>query len=300
MPYYGRTSRPNGLRPGQHRDNRRQRLYNAEQVLRNKRPSVLGKRHLTDSQRHGYIRQWVRVNPDDEHATETRPLYYPATDSVQDYVDAVLATAWFRRRWGYQSISVSHSHGSGSHAFDHGVIEMGCEHRRSESVILHEIAHILTPWPYAHHGPEFAATLLTLVKHQMGAEHATALRESFTSHGVKYRTGMAAVPKPEESRRARADHTAKRRGEKVRKTTRRKAVTPTTRKPPKRLETEEEMYEAGRAAALRGSDWDRAESSAISRAAGDMRFRAGRRAFSRGFGEIRDMANRGEIDDPMR
>ena len=275
----------NGLRPGQHRDNRRQRLYDAEQVLRGKRVSALAKRHLTDSVRHSRDLVWQK---DADGNNVTGAMYYPSVESTQDYVDNLVATAWFRRRWGRRVIEVTHSLGGSSHAAG-GTIAMSPGHRRSESVILHEIAHLLTPHPYAHHGPEFAAILLTLVQYQMGAEHARALRAAFAEHGVKYRTGMAAVPKPDEARRARADALAKRAGDKPRKTTRTKAVAaPIARRKPKPIETAEEMAAKGRAAALRGSDIDRAEASALSRAVGDLRFEKGRRAFADGYYSVPD------------
>lgn len=300
--YYGRSSgAPNGLNPGQRRDSRRQRLYDAEKVLRGLRVSTLAKRHLTDSQRSSTERVWVKADPADEHASVTVLLTYPHAESVQDYVDAMFAAAWFRRRWGFVRMDVSHSHGRGSHATGHSSIAMGTEHRRSESVILHEVAHNLTAradGAAAWHGPEFAGVLLTLVKFQMGAEHARTLRESFKAHGVRYT--MECVPDPDEDRRARADALAKRRGVKPRTTARHKPIKVGSRKPPKRIETAEEMEEVGRRAALRGSDWDRAESAALSRATGDLRYEGGRRAFSRGFGAVRDAVSRGEIDDPMR
>lgn len=267
---------PNRLLPGQPRDSQRQRLYDSEHVLRGVRASTAAKRHLTDSVRHSDVRV---IYPDGTRGA----LYYPSVESTQDYVDAVLASAWFRRRWGMRSITVGHSHGRGSSG-GYGEVSMGVEHRRSEEVILHEIAHNLSSFSCAYHGPEFAGVLLTLVKHVMGAEHAATLRASYRLHRVRY--SLSQVPAPDEARRRQADARAKRRGVVVPRATR----TPTSaqataakRRPAKRIETVEEMREVGRRAGLRGSDWDRAEASATSRGTGDLRFERGRRAFSDGY-----------------
>lgn len=279
MPAYGTPTRVNGLRPGQHRDSQRKRLYDADDVLDGVRVSALAKRHLTDSVKHSTLRV-IRDG-------QMEPLHYPSIESAQDYVDAVIASAWFRRRWGHKRIPVQHSHGHGSAAWDDGSISLSVQHRRWEAAILHEIAHILTPHPYAHHGPEFAGILLTLVKYAMGTEQARILRESFREHRVRYT--MAAVPEADERRKSMAQIEAASTGFKPRVTTRAKAAADRPkRKPPKRIETVEEMEEIGRRAARRGSDWDRAERAATARAVGDLRFDPGRRAFSRGFAEMID------------
>jgi putative metallohydrolase (TIGR04338 family) len=218
----------NRLHQGQPRDSQRRRLYEAEDVLDGRRVSAAAKRHLTDTVRHGYQRRWVIVEGGENY---TVPMYYPSVDSVQDYVDAVLATAWFRRRWGYRRITVGANPGANSRG-GYGDVHMGAEHRRSESVILHEIAHNLTDFhAHAYHGPEFAAILLTLVKHQMGRDSYEYLRTSYAVHRVKYRAGMRAVPKPDEDRRRAADAAASQFGHKPRTTTRHKPVAARTRKP---------------------------------------------------------------------
>jgi putative metallohydrolase (TIGR04338 family) len=226
----------NGLRPGQRRDNRRQRLYDAERVLRGLRVSAAARRHLTDSIRHSTDKMSV------PGSINLVPMIYPSVASTQDYVDAVISTAWFRRRWGFRRIPVEHSKGRGSVAWSTGTIAISCSHRRSEAVILHEIAHRLTSPTAAHHGPEFAGILLTLVKHVMGAEHAKALRTSFREH--KVRVTMAEVPAVDEDRRQRADATAKARGFKPRTTTRTPAL-PTPTPKVKHALTYEQCYAFG-------------------------------------------------------
>lgn len=211
---------PNVLHPGQPRDNQRQRLYDAERVLRGRRVSPAAKRCLKDTERHDWLLtedpnavlestedQWPIYRHED--GTEERlrpkkyvPMRYPSTRAVQAYLDEVTSAAWFIRRWGRYRLT--YRNGKGSHG-GYGSLTVSREHRRSEAVILHEVAHNLCDlYRYAYHGPEFAAILLTLVRYQMGKQHADDLKASFAKHRVKYRAGVKAVPKPSDERWQRA------------------------------------------------------------------------------------------------
>lgn len=168
---------------GRPRDNQRQRLYTAEDKIHDRRPSRAARKHLIDTQA---VNGWGVL---DEHG-KSKPMKAPTIAALQDYVDAVTAAAWFQSRWGRRKLTVipgQGSHAGGSH------LTVSPYHRRSEAVILHEIAHTLTPSNRAWHGPEFAGILLTLVRFQMGAEHARELRESFRAGRV--RVTMKDVPK---------------------------------------------------------------------------------------------------------
>ena len=57
---------------------------------------------------------------------------------------------------------------------------------RTKLVVLHEIAHAVTPNWCAAHGREFAANFIKLVQHYMGVETARALKQAFRANGVKY------------------------------------------------------------------------------------------------------------------
>lgn len=163
------------------RDTQRSRVYAAEDVLSLRRVSRHAQRHLVDT-------QWF-----------THDVKVPSVAAVQAYVDSVTSAAWFVRRWGTTRIIVDA--GRGSHANVGRRITVSRNHRRSEAVILHEMAHVLAPWyDVADHGPEFAAILLILVEGVMGKEHARDLRASYAEHRVKYRSGLSAVPKPNPTR----------------------------------------------------------------------------------------------------
>jgi putative metallohydrolase (TIGR04338 family) len=174
---------PNALRPGQARDNQRQRLYDAEDAIRDLRVSRTATKHLVDTQ---HVAGWGVI--EDGKSVQMK---CPTVAATQAYVDAVTSAAWFQSRWGRRKITVVA--GRGSHGA-YGEITVSQVHRRSEVVILHEIAHCLTGYHHAHHGPEFAGVLLTLVRYQMGKTHADTLRASFKAKRVRYT--MADVPKP--------------------------------------------------------------------------------------------------------
>lgn len=170
------------------RDNQRARLYAAEQVLEGRRVSRYAAKHLIDTEPFSG-RYGVKI---------------PSTKAIQAYVDDLTTSAWFVRRWGVRRID--YQNGRGSHATSGGflgspTITIAQEHRRTEAVILHEIAHCLAPWFDAQpHGPEFAAIYLTLVRGVMGAESGKDLSAAFADRRVKYRNGLTIVPKPDAER----------------------------------------------------------------------------------------------------
>lgn len=128
------------------RDNRRQRLYNAERAV-TLPESAAAKRLL-----HGGKRVESTGNI--------------SIEACQAYVDHVTRSAWFQRRWGRQSLTVTHKvYGAATGGGGEVTLPPWA---RTEWVILHEIAHNLTPRQHAAHGPEFAAVFLTLVRQQMG------------------------------------------------------------------------------------------------------------------------------------
>ena len=60
---------------------------------------------------------------------------------------------------------------------------------RSKLIILHELAHVITPdcGCYASHGSEFCANYLELVRRWIDKDTHAALKDSFREHRVKHR-----------------------------------------------------------------------------------------------------------------
>lgn len=86
---------------------------------------------------------------------------------VRAYIDALIASDWWADRWPHiEAIPVARSR---SERLDgYAVIGTG-EIRVSslrEPVVLHEVAHVVTP--HAGHGPDFVDALLALVRERLG------------------------------------------------------------------------------------------------------------------------------------
>ena len=116
----------------------------------------------------------------------------PTVDRMQAWVDALCATDWFAARWGRRTFDVRPGHGHRrATADEHGVLQMP-KWARTELVLLHEVAHCLTPWTFAGHGPEYAGVLLTLTRRGMGPATAQRLEDAFARERVRWT--LSAVP----------------------------------------------------------------------------------------------------------
>lgn len=93
---------------------------------------------------------------------------------------------WFIDLWGYRSISVGTTRRTSEAG--HAVPELGMIYlradARTQSNILHEMAHCLAP-KSEYHGPVFTRILLILWENVFGADAAETLRASYEAEGVK-------------------------------------------------------------------------------------------------------------------
>ncbi len=118
----------------------------------------------------------------------------PTVPQLQAYVDALAASAWFEARWGSRSFVVRPGHGHRRATADgNGVLQLP-KWARTEVVVLHEVAHCLTPVEFAAHGPEYAGVLLSVLRRAVDPGTAQRLEDSFTRHRVRWT--LAAVPVP--------------------------------------------------------------------------------------------------------
>ncbi|NLU84237.1 TIGR04338 family metallohydrolase [Rhodococcus sp. HNM0569] len=134
------------------------------------------------------------------HVTLPIERKFASIDSVQDYVDKVLALRWVRATWPRAAVPVRVRARAGSAAAHY---EGDCatiavpEHRGGtawafrELVVLHELAHHLDPLAdgdepdtTSAHGPEFTARFLALVGEIVGPEAAFVLRAMYHAGGV--------------------------------------------------------------------------------------------------------------------
>lgn len=116
-------------------------------------------------------------------------------DSVQRYVDAVLALDWVRRAVPARAalpVRVRARAGAREATYEFATHTIAVPPHRvggrwamRELVVVHEITHHLMTDPEAGHGPAFAARLLELVQEIIGPEAGFLLRSTFLDSGVQ-------------------------------------------------------------------------------------------------------------------
>lgn len=121
----------------------------------------------------------------------------PSEKEAQRYVDRLIQTKWWQRRWPeVRRIMVSYNprlHGGIAYG-GLSYIELGGYGRR-EMVLLHEVAHIVTPIRGCKpHGPAFARNLLALVRMKLGEDAESQLREGYRTAGVSLRGELHGTP----------------------------------------------------------------------------------------------------------
>lgn len=130
--------------------------------------------------------QWVQ--------TYGRGASFGSVEACQAYVDRVLRPHRWRllRRW-----LLTHWHWVPQVHVVRG--RQGCSAHASgkritlppwawnSAVVLHELAHVLTPGREPGHGRLYAHNYLVLVRRMLGRAAAAALRQAFREHRVAYR-----------------------------------------------------------------------------------------------------------------
>jgi len=120
-------------------------------------------------------RRQLEVYRAEDAALAGRGRAFRGPAEAQRYVDALVASDWWGGRWPeIDRVAVGRSR---SRRWDGYAVAGEHEIRlasREEPVLLHELAHLVTPGD--GHGEAFAAALLDLVRHQMGFHAYGALR----------------------------------------------------------------------------------------------------------------------------
>ncbi len=120
--------------------------------------------------------------------------HFATLESVQIYVDAVLATAAVRARWPRADLPVAVRERSGQQRADYqrltAVVAVPLHvgnHAWAlrELVILHELAHHLADTEEEAHGPAFTERLVALTGEIVGPEAAFLLRTTMWENGVR-------------------------------------------------------------------------------------------------------------------
>jgi putative metallohydrolase (TIGR04338 family) len=130
------------------------------------------------------------------------PALSGTQEDAQAFVDTVVNTRWWRSHCASwrgvvpRRVPVVATRGRGSCSeVNNEVIEIRLGSVPSHPdfpagiadpwTILHELAHVMT-WVGTPHGREFAAAYLALVHRVLGPVAASALREQYRAHSVKY------------------------------------------------------------------------------------------------------------------
>lgn len=139
-----------------------------------------------------YAAEWASTRQ--QTVSKLAQKHLSTIQGVEIYVHEVQRYAWFQRRWSQHMIQVERGRGTNALSSSWMNRIRVAKWGHTEHIVLHELAHILTPNRYAAHGPEFAGVLLFLVRRMMGKEAAAELRAAFKAKGV--RVSKVAVPKP--------------------------------------------------------------------------------------------------------
>lgn len=115
---------------------------------------------------------------------------------LQGWVDKVMGMRAVQARWGRWDIEVTLKRGGRGLAHGSGRISLPL-FARNPTMILHEVAHCLTPSRYAPHGPEYVGVWLFLLK-TVDRDLYDKARPLLKKHKVRYNN--AAVPKPDPNR----------------------------------------------------------------------------------------------------
>lgn len=114
---------------------------------------------------------------------------FGSLESVQAYVDRVLCHPAVLSHFGTTPpVKIRERKGQRSAHYHANVIAVntsGTGWALRETVVLHELAHHLTPHDHHGHGPAFADTLITLLGLVMGDQVALALKILYDTAGVK-------------------------------------------------------------------------------------------------------------------
>lgn len=125
---------------------------------------------------------------------------FASVESMQTYVDRVVALNWVRAAWPERAVvpaTVRMRNGQARAHYEHATATIAIPPHQNnrawamrELVLLHELAHHLTPAHRAAHGAEFTDTHLTLVSELVGPEAGLLLRTTMHEAGVRIGTGI--------------------------------------------------------------------------------------------------------------
>jgi len=132
-----------------------------------------------------------------KYTRSSKPLPHLRTVAqCQAWIDKITRSRWWKARAVVSKVAVFDGRGTvaaaGGHFGDFGKkrgwgVSLPLWARREE-VILHELAHVMTPYDtQPAHGRAFCKNYLALIHRWMSKEKAAELRDSFRKQRVKWR-----------------------------------------------------------------------------------------------------------------
>lgn len=123
---------------------------------------------------------------------------FASVESVQQYVDAVLALPAVRGHWPERAaapVTVRRRRGTGSAHYEYTGAVIAVPDQRDaatagpwamrELVVLHELAHHLTGDAHTAHGQRFRITMIELSEIALGPQLALLLRVTYADQGLR-------------------------------------------------------------------------------------------------------------------
>ncbi len=113
---------------------------------------------------------------------------FPDFESLVRYVKVTICgSTWFQRTFDHRHINVDKKHsGSAEAIFGWNLIRFPSR-QLYRAIVLHEVAHLVTPHDAPIHGREFCCNFLLLVRHFLGREKHDQLKAAMKAHRVKFR-----------------------------------------------------------------------------------------------------------------
>jgi hypothetical protein len=122
----------------------------------------------------------------------TRGTEFKTFRQAERYLDKMLNSAWFNRRFNNPNVTLRPGRGSGSACYSNGSIRLSTKNHMCERILIHELTHALVPKPHAGHGRLFCAIYLDLVRHFMGEDAYDQLVAGYRAKNVKYQPHRSA------------------------------------------------------------------------------------------------------------
>lgn len=165
-----------------HRDIQRAKVYDAEQLVRGVFDRAQEFGHRT-------------VEVYGSQLTLPVERRFASVESVQSYVDKVLALNWVRAQWDRAAAPVRVRARAGASAAHYEPVDAvlavplhtgATAWALRELVVLHELAHHLALADEVAHGPEFCTRYVEVVDGVIGPEAALLVRATFAGCGVRF------------------------------------------------------------------------------------------------------------------